>query len=124
MSIIFRVPMNDGRSNTFLTHLEQVINESNPALILCVIPSARGDIYSLIKRKLCIDRAGMFLIYLSYCCICVFIIHLFSVPSQVVLLKNVQKNNLSVCTKIAIQINCKLGGAPWLVTIPKKVIVI
>jgi len=32
-----------------------------------------------------------------------------------------QKNNLSVCTKIAIQINCKLGGAPWLVTIPKKV---
>ncbi|KAL4154233.1 hypothetical protein QTP88_002060 [Uroleucon formosanum] len=93
------VPMNDGRSNTFLFHLEQVINESNPALIMCVIPSARGDIYSLIKRKLCIDRA---------------------VPSQVVLLKNVQKNNLSVCTKIAIQINCKLGGAPWLVTIPKK----
>jgi len=33
----------------------------------------------------------------------------------------VQKNNLSVCTKIAIQLNCKLGGAPWLVTIPKKV---
>ncbi|KAL5238818.1 hypothetical protein ACI65C_006228 [Semiaphis heraclei] len=93
------VPMNDGRSYTFLKHLEQVINESNPSLILCVIPSARGDIYSLIKRKLCIDRA---------------------VPSQVVLLKNVQKNNLSVCTKIAIQINCKLGGAPWLVTIPKK----
>lgn len=42
-------------------------------------------------------------------------------PSQVVLLKNVQKNNLSVCTKIAIQLNCKIGGAPWLVTIPKKV---
>ncbi|KAL5239162.1 hypothetical protein ACI65C_006572 [Semiaphis heraclei] len=96
------VPMNDGKSNTFLIHLERVINESNPALILCVIPSARGDIYNLIKRKLCIDRA---------------------VPSQVVLLKNVQKNNLSICTKIAIQINCKLGGAPWLVTIPKKVIV-
>ncbi|KAL5239075.1 hypothetical protein ACI65C_006486 [Semiaphis heraclei] len=96
------VPMNDGKSNTYLIHLERVINESNPALILCVIPSARGDIYSLIKRKLCIDRA---------------------VPSQVVLLKNVQKNNLSICTKIAIQINCKLGGAPWLVTIPKKVIV-
>jgi len=60
MSIIFRVSMADGRSNTFLTQLEHVINESNPALILCVIPSARGDIYSLIKRKLCIDRAGMF----------------------------------------------------------------
>ncbi|XP_025207261.1 piwi-like protein Siwi isoform X1 [Melanaphis sacchari] len=93
------VPMNDGRSNSFLMHIEQVLNESNPALILCVIPSSRGDVYSLIKRKLCIDRA---------------------VPSQVVLAKNVQKNNMSVCTKIAIQINCKLGGAPWLVTIPKK----
>lgn len=37
------------------------------------------------------------------------------------LLKNVTKNNMSVCTKIAIQVNCKIGGAPWLVTIPKKV---
>lgn len=93
------VSMRDGRSNTFVAHLEQVINEKNPSLILCGVPSPRGDIYSLIKRKLCIDRA---------------------VLSQVVLLKNVQKNNLSVCTKIAIQINCKIGGAPWLVTIPKK----
>ncbi|XP_060844789.1 piwi-like protein Siwi [Rhopalosiphum padi] len=93
------VPMKDGGVNTFLTHIEQVINSSNPAFILNVIPSTRGDIYSLIKRKLCIDRA---------------------VPSQVVLLKNVRKNNLSICTKIAIQINCKLGGAPWQVTIPKK----
>ncbi|CAI6359066.1 unnamed protein product [Macrosiphum euphorbiae] len=93
------VPMNDGKSKTFLIHLEEVINQYNPSLILCVIPSARGDIYNLIKRKLCIDRA---------------------VPSQVVLLKNVKKNNLSVCTKIAIQINCKLGGSPWLITIPKK----
>lgn len=55
----FSNAMRDGRSNTFLTHLEQVINEKNPTLILCVIPSARGDIYSLIKRKLCIDRAGI-----------------------------------------------------------------
>jgi aubergine-like protein len=59
--------MSDGRANTFLMHIEQVINETNPALILCVIPSARGDIYSLIKRKLCIDRAGIFLIYIFYC---------------------------------------------------------
>lgn len=52
--------MVDGRSNTFLNDLEKVINESNPSLILCVIPSSRGDIYSMIKRKLCIDRAGKF----------------------------------------------------------------
>ncbi|XP_001949497.1 piwi-like protein Siwi [Acyrthosiphon pisum] len=93
------VSMEDGRANSVLTHLEHITNEHNPALILCIIQSPRGDIYSLIKRKLCIDRA---------------------VPSQVVLLKNVKKRDMSVCTKIAIQINCKLGGAPWLVTIPKK----
>lgn len=61
----FRMPMRDGRSNTFLAHLEQVINERNPSLILCVIPSPRGDIYSLIKRKLCIDRAGKY-IYIQF----------------------------------------------------------
>jgi len=36
-------------------------------------------------------------------------------------MKQVEKNNMSVCTKIAIQINCKLGGAPWRVVIPEKV---
>lgn len=60
--------MRDGRSNTFLTHLEQIINEKNPSLILCVIPSPRGDIYSLIKRKLCIDRAGKYFKIYNFIC--------------------------------------------------------
>ena len=55
--------MADGKLSTFLSELERVINELNPSLILCVIPSARGDVYSMIKRKLCIDRAGIILIY-------------------------------------------------------------
>ncbi|VVC26674.1 Piwi domain,Ribonuclease H-like domain,PAZ domain [Cinara cedri] len=93
------VPMQDSRSISYLKQLEITINERNPSMILCIIPSPRGDLYSLIKRKLCIDRA---------------------VPSQVVLGKNIQKPNLSVCTKIAIQVNCKIGGAPWLINIPKK----
>ncbi|XP_025194220.1 piwi-like protein Siwi [Melanaphis sacchari] len=97
------VTINDGRPISFLTALEESINAVNPALILCVIPSGHNDLYNIIKRKLCIDRA---------------------VPSQVVLANNVKKNNLSVCTKIAIQINCKLGGVPWLVTIPKPGIMI
>ncbi|XP_050437858.1 piwi-like protein Siwi [Adelges cooleyi] len=92
------VPLQDVRPDTIICSLEQVINQRNPLIILCVIPP-RGQLYAVIKRKLCVDRA---------------------VPSQVVLLKNVQKNNLSVATKIAIQLNCKLGGAPWLVKIPKK----
>lgn len=55
---LFRHPIQDSRSGSFLSNLEQIVNEKNPSLILCVIQSARGDIYSSIKRKLCIDRAG------------------------------------------------------------------
>lgn len=50
--------MKDGKALTFLSVLEEEINDKNPNLVLCVIPSARGDLYSLIKRKLCVDRAG------------------------------------------------------------------
>lgn len=50
--------MNDTRSNTYLSQLEHEINDKNPALILCIIPSPRVDVYNLIKRKLCVDRAG------------------------------------------------------------------
>ncbi|XP_026819609.1 uncharacterized protein LOC113558350 [Rhopalosiphum maidis] len=93
------VPMNDSRAKTFLTHIEQVIKESNPSLILCIIPSIYGDVYGLIKRKLCTV----------------------SVPSQIVLLRNVKKNNISVCKNIALQIKYKLGSVPWQVSTPKKV---
>ncbi|XP_050431012.1 piwi-like protein Siwi [Adelges cooleyi] len=92
------VPLHDFRSDTIICSLEQTVNQNNPNMILCAIPP-KGQLYAVIKRKLCVDRA---------------------VPSQVVLLKNVQKNNMSVATKIAVQINCKIGGAPWLVKIPKK----
>ncbi|XP_022160802.1 piwi-like protein Siwi isoform X2 [Myzus persicae] len=78
---------------------EKVISAMNPSFILCFVSTTRGDYYSGIKRKLCIER---------------------SVPSQVVLTKQIEKANMSVCTKIAIQINCKLGGAPWRVVIPEK----
>ncbi|XP_050438179.1 piwi-like protein Siwi isoform X2 [Adelges cooleyi] len=94
--VIVGVP--NTRCDTVLIKLEQKINEYNPTLVLCAIPPS-GQLYNVIKRKLCIDRA---------------------VPSQVVLLKNVRKNNLSVATKIAIQMNCKIGGAPWHVAIPRK----
>ncbi|XP_026816525.1 piwi-like protein Siwi [Rhopalosiphum maidis] len=92
------VPMNDGRSNTFINNIDEIIHRINPEFILCIISSWNCLIYRTIKRKLCIDRA---------------------VPSQVVILNNVKTNDLSICTKIAIQINCKLGGIPWLVPISK-----
>ncbi len=43
-------------------------------------------------------------------------------PSQVVLFKTItNKGLMSIATKIAIQLNCKIGGAPWSVPIPASV---
>lgn len=43
-----------------------------------------------------------------------------SVPSQVIVGRTISKKNMlmSVCTKIGIQLNCKLGGEAWAVEIP------
>jgi aubergine-like protein len=45
-----------------------------------------------------------------------------SVSSQVVVARTLSKKQMlmSVCTKIGIQLNCKLGGEVWAVEIPLK----
>ena len=41
------------------------------------------------------------------------------VPSQVVVNKSLQKNAMSVCSKILIQMNVKIGFEPWFTQIPE-----
>lgn len=59
--------------------------------------------YSNIKKKCCVERA---------------------VPTQVLCQRTITpkggnpRSLMSVATKVAIQINCKLGGAPWMVELP------
>jgi aubergine-like protein len=56
---------------------------------------------SAIKKKCCVDVG---------------------VPTQVILHRNIIRDNVkSVATKVALQMNCKLGGAPWTVDIPVQV---
>jgi len=45
---------------------------------------------------------------------------LLTVPSQVVLARTLNKKQMlmSVATKIAIQLNCKMGGEVWALEIP------
>nr|UVZ36470.1 piwi isoform X2 [Plutella xylostella] len=77
---------------------EDVIARLNPSIIVCVLARKVADRYEAIKKKCCIDRA---------------------VPTQVVCARNMtSKSSMSIATKVAIQINCKLGGAPWTVDIP------
>ena len=47
-------------------------------------------------------------------------IHVITVPSQVVVARTLTKKNamMSVTTKVAMQLNCKLGGELWALEIP------
>ena len=90
--------MRDDNVNTYAQAIEDVKSKTNPQLILCVASNNRGDRYSAIKKKCCVDRPA---------------------PTQVVLAKCLNaKQVMSIATKVAIQINCKIGGVPWTLSIP------
>ena len=70
-------------------------------LICCIVPNDRKDRYDAIKKICCVEKP---------------------VPSQVVVSRTLSKKHMlmSVCTKIGIQLNCKLGGQIWAVEVPLK----
>lgn len=91
------VEIPDDRPQTYLQALHQVIQE-RPELVMCVVLNNKIDRYSAIKKKCTVE---------------------FAVPSQVILAKNLDsKGAMSIATKVAIQLNCKVGGAPWAVVVP------
>ncbi|KAG8325299.1 hypothetical protein J6590_071089 [Homalodisca vitripennis] len=70
----------------------------NLQLILVVLLNQKADRYSATKKKSLVDKA---------------------VPTQVLLAKNLNKEGvMSIATKVAIQMNCKIGGAPWSMQMP------
>lgn len=90
--------LNNDQAAMYAETLELVKSKRNPMLIFCVATNNRLDRYSAIKKKCCVDRP---------------------VPTQVVLAKSLQaKSQMSIATKVAIQMNCKIGGIPWIVNIP------
>merc|ERR1712025_503583 len=95
---VFTLP--DNRPASYIQELEKVI-KMNPAIIMVVIPNNKGDHYAAIKKK-CVIESGV----ASQC-----------VTSTVL---NKPKGLMSVATKVAIQMNCKLGGEPWAVKIPMR----
>ncbi|XP_015112810.1 piwi-like protein Siwi [Diachasma alloeum] len=86
------------RSDSYTDCLEKCMSKVNPQLVMCILMKNRADTYSAIKKKLCIDRP---------------------VPSQVVTARCFNpKGMMSIATKVAIQVNCKIGGIPWTVHVP------
>ena len=92
--------LNDNRPATYIQMLDRVI-EMKPVIVMVVIPNNKGDHYAVVKKKTCIEKP---------------------IPSQVITstVLGKPKGLMSVATKVAIQMNCKLGGEPWSVKIPLK----
>ncbi|KAF6212108.1 hypothetical protein GE061_012628 [Apolygus lucorum] len=106
-SLRFRIPhpileeIPDDRSSSYVECIEKSVSRHNPTLVMCILMTNKADRYEAIKKKCYVDRA---------------------IPSQVVLAKNLNsKGVMSICTKIAIQMNCKIGGSPWGCPVPFKV---
>ncbi|XP_022902156.1 piwi-like protein Siwi [Onthophagus taurus] len=92
------VVTNDDRTGTLLAHLDEIITHAKPQLIFNAISGNKPDRYNAIKKKCYVET---------------------STANQVVLGRTMKgKAAMSAATKVAIQMNCKLGGAPWSVSLP------
>ncbi|KAL9980655.1 hypothetical protein ACROYT_G009266 [Oculina patagonica] len=73
----------------------------NLQMVVTILTTNRKDRYDAIKKLCCLEKP---------------------VPSQVIVGRTISKKQMlmSVCTKIGIQLNVKLGGEAWAVEIPLK----
>ncbi|KAK2582643.1 hypothetical protein KPH14_004922 [Odynerus spinipes] len=92
------ISLRDDRTDTYLREIRHVINNETE-MVVVVFPSNRTDRYSAIKKLCCVEKP---------------------VPSQVIISRTLSRSDRlkSVTQKIALQMNCKLGGALWAVNIP------
>ena len=91
------IEINDERIATYIRSLDDIINR-DPRLVMVIVErNNKPDLYAAIKKTCCVDRA---------------------VVSQVVTMTTINKPNMmSQVTNIMIQMNVKLGGAPWMVSL-------
>ncbi|NXX19423.1 PIWL1 protein, partial [Podargus strigoides] len=94
----------DDRTEAYLRALQQCITPDTN-IAVCILSSSRKDKYDAIKKYLCTDCP---------------------IPSQCVLARTLSKpqTSMAVATKLALQMNCKMGGELWSVEIPLKQLMI
>lgn len=99
---IFVLP--DDRTPTYTAKIQEILSQ-DPKMIMVVVPNNGADRYAAIKRLTCVNKA---------------------VPTQVIVHKTMMPKKggmggvMSIATKVMIQLNCKLGGAPWMIKYPIK----
>lgn len=93
------VGIDNDRADTYLQAIRQEVDKDMPQIVVTIVPTNRKDRYDAIKKLCCLEKP---------------------VPSQVIVSRTLSKKQMlmSVCTKIGIQLNCKLGGEAWAVEIP------
>uniref|UniRef100_A0A8C7T025 Piwi like RNA-mediated silencing 1 n=1 Tax=Oncorhynchus mykiss TaxID=8022 RepID=A0A8C7T025_ONCMY len=94
----------EDRQESLLRALQQNVKKETQ-MVVVVLPSNRKDKYDSVKKYLCVDCPT---------------------PSQCVVARTLCKQQalMTVATKIALQINCKMGGELWSVEIPLKQLMI
>ncbi|XP_009471392.1 PREDICTED: piwi-like protein 1 isoform X1 [Nipponia nippon] len=94
----------DDRTEAYLRVLQQSITPDTN-IAVCVLSSSRKDKYDAIKKYLCTDCP---------------------IPSQCVIARTLSKPQtaMAITTKIALQMNCKMGGELWSVEIPLKQVMV
>ncbi|VVC30712.1 Piwi domain,Ribonuclease H-like domain [Cinara cedri] len=97
------IPIDGKNAYSYLHALDKIVNEIDPPIIIVIMEKFDFDVYASIKRKLCIDLG---------------------VVSKMVSLKTLKTEKASPLVKLAVQLNTKLGGMPWMVQIPTKGIII
>jgi len=92
------VELLDDKKTSYVEAIKQNISEDTQCVV-CVLPNNSKDRYDAVKQLCCLDVP---------------------VPSQCVVMKSIKtsRNLLSICNKIALQMNCKLGGELWRLDIP------
>lgn len=100
-----KIRLPDDRTASYTAKLAEIISK-DPTFIMIVVPNNAADRYAAIKRLACVNNA---------------------VPTQVIVQKTITPKDganpgalKSIATKIIVQVNCKLGGAPWMVKFPPK----
>ncbi|XP_029717566.1 protein aubergine-like [Aedes albopictus] len=92
----------------YIDSLNSIV-QRDPQMIMCLVTNDKADRYAAIKKKCCVDRA---------------------VATQVIKTRTITPKGgnvrtlMSVATKVAIQVNCKLGGIPWILKNPLSSIMV
>ncbi|XP_024131617.1 piwi-like protein 2 isoform X1 [Oryzias melastigma] len=96
------VELQDVRTETYVKSIHsQLTSEPRMQLVVCIIEGNRDDLYSAVKKLCCLQCP---------------------IPSQVINVRTIsqQQKLRGIAQKILLQMNSKLGGELWTVSIPLK----